>query len=202
MATRRAVKRTYHHGNLRAALIATGLELIAEQGARALTLRELGKRAGVSRTAAYRHFRDRAELLEAIQEAGFERFADALSAARLAAGAGFTARMQALSLAYVRFAREFPAYFEVMFSHPGEPASARHSEQGDRAYEVLHQTIREGQANGEVRDGDSNLLASAAWAIVHGIATLHLERQFAKMPPEVFVRDCSGLILTGLRQFC
>src|SRR5882724_7280987 len=101
-------KRPYHHGNLRAVLIEKGLELIAGQGARALTLRELGKRAGVSRMAAYRHFQDRAALLEAIQEAGFERFADALGAARTGAGDEFTARMHALSLAYVQFAREFP----------------------------------------------------------------------------------------------
>src|SRR6476661_4128845 len=60
----RTPKRSYHHGNLRLTLIQAGLDLIAEQGARALTLRELGKRAGVSRTAAYRHFRDRAALLE------------------------------------------------------------------------------------------------------------------------------------------
>jgi len=104
-------KRTYHHGNLRQALIQSGLELIAEQGARALTLRELGKRAGVSRMAAYRHFRDRAALLDAIREAGFELFAEVLAQARLAAGGDFTSRMQALAVAYVRFARENPAYF-------------------------------------------------------------------------------------------
>src|SRR5882724_331118 len=118
-------KRSYHHGNLRAALIETGLELIAEQGVRALTLRELGKRARVSRMAAYRHFRDRAELLGAVQNAGFEQFADALERARLTAGDGFTARMQALSLAYVRFAREHPAYFEVMFGPSGRPDGDR-----------------------------------------------------------------------------
>jgi len=190
----------YHHGNLRLTLIQTGLDLIAEQGARALTLRELGKRAGVSRTAAYRHFRDRAALLGAIQEAGFERFAEALEQARLAAGDDFTVRMQALAVAYVRFAREYPAYFEVMFSPSGEPESSERGEAGERAFEALHQTIRDGQRAGEVRAGDSLLLACAAWAIVHGIATLELERLFtAQMTPGAFVEACSGVILTGLK---
>jgi len=190
----------YHHGNLRLTLIETGLDLIAEQGARALTLRELGKRAGVSRMAAYRHFRDRAALLEAIREAGFERFAESLEQARLAAGDDFTTRMRALSAAYVRFAREYPAYFEVMFSPAGEPEARRRSEPGERAFEALHQTIREGQAAGEVRTGDSLVLACGAWAIVHGIATLQLERLFtAEMTPEAFIEACSGVIFTGLK---
>jgi AcrR family transcriptional regulator len=190
----------YHHGNLRLTLIQTGLDLIAEHGARALTLRELGKRAGVSRMAAYRHFRDRAALLEAIREAGFERFAEALEEARCAAGEDFTTRMRALSAAYVRFAREYPAYFEVMFSPAGEPEAHPRSEAGERAFEALHQTIRDGQSAGDVRAGDSLLLACAAWAIVHGIATLQLERLFsAEMAPETFIEACSSVILTGLQ---
>jgi len=193
-------KRAYHHGNLRQALIESGLELIAEQGARALTLRELGKRAGVSRMAAYRHFRDRAALLAAIRDAGFERFADALEQTRLTAGQDFTSRMQALSVAYIRFARENPAYFEVMFGPAGLADDSYRSEAGERAFDVLHQTIRDGQQTGDVRAGNSALLASAAWAIVHGISTLELERQFtAEMAPDAFVEACSGLILTGLR---
>ncbi|HEY3457735.1 MAG TPA: TetR/AcrR family transcriptional regulator [Bryobacteraceae bacterium] len=193
-------KRTYHHGNLRQALIQSGLELIAEQGARALTLRELGKRAGVSRMAAYRHFRDRAALLDAIREAGFELFADALEQARLAVRSDFTSRMQALAVAYVRFARENPAYFEVMFSPSGDSAASHHSPAGERAFEALHGTIREGQTSGEVRAGNSLLLASAAWAIVHGISTLELDRQFSKeMAPEKFVEACSGIVVSGLR---
>jgi len=108
--------------------------------------------------------------------------------------------MQALSVAYIRFARENPAYFEVMFGPAGLADDSCRSEAGERAFEVLHQTIRDGQQTGDVRAGNSALLASAAWAIVHGISTLELERQFtAEMAPDAFVEACSGLILTGLR---
>src|SRR5713226_3421377 len=109
-------RRSYHHGNLRASLIEVGLRLIEEKGVRAFTLRELGDRAGVSRMAAYRHFKNKADLLGAISEAGFTQFADALEAARNGASDSFAARLAAMAQAYVRFATEHAAYFEVMFS--------------------------------------------------------------------------------------
>src|ERR1700676_4509372 len=93
----------YHHGNLREALIEAGLKLIEEKGVRALTLREIGAQGGVSRMAAYRHFADKAGLLEAISEGGFAQFADALDQTRGSAGEAFGPRLKAMALAYVRF---------------------------------------------------------------------------------------------------
>src|SRR2546427_401796 len=107
--------RKYHHGNLPAALIEAGLKLIEKRGVRSLTLREIGARVGVSRMAAYRHFADKTDLLAAISEAGFAQFADALELARSKAGKTFPSRLKAMALAYVRFAAEHPAYYEVMF---------------------------------------------------------------------------------------
>src|ERR1700749_2149369 len=101
----------YHHGNLRAALIEQGLELIAEKGPLALTLREIGSRLGVSRTAAYRHFADKNALLSAISEAGFIEFGNALEQACAQAGPRFPARMVAMGIAYLRFTREHASHF-------------------------------------------------------------------------------------------
>src|SRR5437016_14549022 len=84
----------YHHGNLPGALIEAGLKLIEEKGIRALTLREIGAQVGVSRSAAYRHLADKAELLGAIREAGFTQFGDALIAARRAAPDAFAPRLR------------------------------------------------------------------------------------------------------------
>src|SRR5262249_32822221 len=86
----------YHHGNLRAALINAGLKLIARKGVRALTLREIGARVGVSRMAAYRHFANKDDLLAAIREAGFGEFANALDAARSGAGRAFASRLRSM----------------------------------------------------------------------------------------------------------
>src|SRR5262245_63455798 len=94
--TKKKPAERYHHGNLREALIDAGLKLIARKGVRALTLREIGTRVGVSRMAAYRHFANKADLLAAIREAGFGEFADVLDTARSKAGRAFASRLMAL----------------------------------------------------------------------------------------------------------
>lgn len=196
-----AVKKSYHHGNLRPVLIQAGLELIAEKGVRALTLREIGARVGVSRMAAYRHFADKATLLAAVREAGFEKFAAALEAARDAAGKEFAARLNGMGAAYVRFAREHPAYFEVMFgaAPADEPPDECKAER--RAFEILEQAIVEGQAKGDFRAGNSRLMACAAWSLVHGISALKLDTlPFAQgFTADDFTVTCCNFLLSGLR---
>jgi AcrR family transcriptional regulator len=191
---RKQRKPAYHHGNLRAALIEGGVQLIQEEGLRALTLREIGNRLGVSRSAAYRHFADKAALLSAVSEAGFIEFGNVLKAAKDGAATDFAARMDAMGVAYVRFAREHRAHFEVMFGEPTAPGSPA-AEAGARAFGILEQTIREGQERGEVRPGDSRLLARTVWAMSHGISTLRLDGDAAE--PR-FIRFGSGILRTGL----
>ena len=187
-------KKEYHHGNLRAALIDSGLQLIDEKGVRALTLREIGNRLGVSRSAAYRHFADKAALLSAIREAGFTAFGDALEAAKSAAGPDFASRLEAMGIAYVRFANEHRAHFEVMFAAPPDPECAP-SEAGERAFGILEQTIREGQQTADVRSGDSKLLARAVWAQIHGVSVLRLADD--PSTPD-FLRVCFEVLENGV----
>jgi AcrR family transcriptional regulator len=193
--------RAYHHGNLRAALIETGLQLIAEKGPLALTLREIGSRLGVSRTAAYRHFADKPALLDAIREAGFIEFGKALEQARENAGPQFAARMTAMGTAYVRFAREHSAHFQVMFGPAGASPGPSSSAAGERAFGILLDTVKDGQQQGEVRSGDPMLLASVAWAMVHGISALRLDQT---CPLEDRTQDfsaaCSSVLLSGLNR--
>src|SRR5689334_25048142 len=106
------MKRPYHRGNLREQLIETGVHLIQEKGVRALTLREIGARAGVSRMAAYRHFKNKEDLLFAIGEAGFQRFGGALAKARDEAPDNYVDRVLAMGLAYLEFASNHRAHFE------------------------------------------------------------------------------------------
>ena len=190
--------RPYHHGNLRQALIDAGLKLIGKKGVRALTLREIGTRVGVSRMAAYRHFSDKADLLAAIREAGFEQFADALEQARSKAGKTFSSRLKAMAVAYVRFAAEHPAHFEVMFGwNPHQPPPR--SPAGARAFGILEQTIREGQETGDVRSGDSVVLARLVWAEVHGISMLGLAPDLSlRGPGRRFVEFCAEILEIGL----
>jgi AcrR family transcriptional regulator len=173
------VAEKYHHGNLRAVLIEEGVKLVEERGVNALTLREIGDRIGVSRTAPYRHFGEKADLLAAIREAGFSAFADSLEAARDAAGADFTARFEAVGLAYLRFSEEHRAYFEVMFGAGCVRNGTAEDPAGRRAFEVLKGLIREGQAMGAFRAGDPNMMARVVWAMSHGIAVLRFETDYS-----------------------
>jgi AcrR family transcriptional regulator len=188
-------RRAYHHGNLRAALIEAGLELIEQKGVQALTLREIGARVGVSRSAAYRHFKDKAGLLGEISEAGFTQFADALAAARDSARPDFASRFSTMGIAYIRFAQEHRAHFEVMFGPLDFP---RASPQGARAFAVLENTIREGQQSGDVREGDPTALARLVWSLVHGISMLRLERDLAKPGGAKFTLFCTDILRAGL----
>ena len=193
---RKQPKPPYHHGNLRQELIDCGLRLIQEKGIRALTLREIGTRLGVSRTAAYRHFSDKAALLGAIREAGFIEFGDSLSAAHRGAGPDFASRLKAMGAAYMQFAKERRAHFEVMFGEPPEPGSPP-SEAGERAFGILEQTVREGQEHGEVRAGDPGMLARFIWSMVHGASMLNLESQPGERP---FFEFSAEIMMKGLRK--
>ena len=194
-------KRPYHHGNLRESIINESLALIAENGVRALTLREIGARLGVSRMAPYRHFTDKAALLVAISASGFRQFADALEVARCNAGESFKARSEAMAVAYVRFAMEHRAHFEVMFGGGGKPQclDASGEIEAHRAFSVLEETVREGQRTGEVIEGDSVAPARVLWALVHGISALGLEQEPKQGNWKAdFTRFCAGVLQSGL----
>lgn len=173
-------KTTYHHGNLQAALLSAALELVQEQGPSAISLREVARRAGVSHAAPAHHFGDKAGLLTALAIQGFERFAAALRAGGARAGAQDELRFAWMGWAYVMFAAEHRAYFDIMFRpellHNQDPALVRAA--GD-AYSVLTESVR--ATHHEDEDAESlELAAIRAWAEVHGLATLWLEGNLPK----------------------
>lgn len=155
-------------GGLRARLVQAAIEMVAEFGGEP-SLRELAKRLGVSPMASYRHFPNKAALMEAVTEAGFR-----LLHARLAeadASGGDDERLLAQGIAYVAFAIGHPTLFRLMFH--GQPAEAGGGSARAAAYAVLQSRIV--QALG--RDGPH--VALACWALVHGLAVLHLDAGMA-----------------------
>src|SRR5882724_8394312 len=109
-------ERPYHHGNLRTALLAAAEVTVRERGVQELSLRELAREVGVSHGAPRRHFPDRQALLDALAEAGFGRLGAELRSAADGAGEEFEARLQAIAVAYVRFATRDAALLELMFA--------------------------------------------------------------------------------------
>jgi AcrR family transcriptional regulator len=194
-------RRAYHHGNLRPALIAEALRVLAEGNSAALSLRELARRLGVSHAAPYRHFGDKDALLAAIAEEGFQLLADALDQAATLEPDDPLGQLTATGLAYVRFALDHPHHFGVMFSSLPSTSPSLLSA-GRRAFEVLVRTIQTGQQAGLVAMRDPRELATVAWAEVHGLVTLLLNRQLSVATDaavEVLVRRCCGMLIDGLR---
>lgn len=179
---RKAKKRAYHHGDLERALVETAVRMIRHDGVAALTLRAVGARLGVSRTALYRHFDGKQALLARVASEGFKRFHETLTTAVVRAEATGADPMPAMSAAYMNFARANPSHYQTMFSgvltdFKRYPDLQRH---GEAAFNVLLDAIRRGQASRRIRPGDPVELAEITWALNHGIATLGMANQLPR----------------------
>jgi AcrR family transcriptional regulator len=166
----------YHHGDLRRALVEEAVRTIQHEGIDGLTLRAVGERLRVSRTALYRHFADKSALLAAVARDGFSMLRAALVDAWEREGRG-RAGFEAMGLAYVRFAVANPSHYRVMFGgFLAQPtADAELSREAGAAFQVLVDAIVAQQEEGLVRRDDSVQLARFIWATVHGIAMLAID---------------------------
>ena len=159
------------------------MRTIAEQGVDALTLRHVGQRLGVSRTALYRHFSDKSALLAAVARDGFHRFRNDLQEAWVKGG-GTRRGFELMGVAYVRFALANPAHYRVMFGDyrhfcDKDPELAAEAQ---AAFQVLVDALTSLQAAGLVHRDEPRTLATFIWAIVHGIAMLAINGQLGPEP--------------------
>jgi AcrR family transcriptional regulator len=174
-------KAGYHHGDLRRTLIEASVAVITKDGIDALTLRTLATKAGVSSGAPYHHFADRADLLSAIAQAGFEMLGEAMVASRDAAAPDASAKLAAMGKAYVTFALTHAGHFRVMFRGEAKTALAQGpSASSERTFDLLVQVIQDCQRAGTAPPGDTRPLVLAAWSVVHGMATLWLDGSLPK----------------------
>jgi AcrR family transcriptional regulator len=170
--------RPYHHGDLRTVLLDAATQAIGEVGPAALSLRDLARRAGVSHAAPAHHFGDKAGLLTALATDGFARLAATLRATYEATGSFLE-----VGVAYVRFAATHRAHFEVMFRpelyRTDDPELVRARE---AARSQLYPPAADLAADITNGPGDGVRAAVAAWSLMHGLATLWLNRN---LPPEL-----------------
>lgn len=191
--------RPYHHGNLRAALLAQAEQTLRQHGLDGLSLRELARQIGVSHAAPRRHFADRQALLDALAESGFARLGAELRAAAERAGEDYEARLRATNLAYVRFAINEAALLELMFAGKHrEQAGALH-EAADRAFSVILELMEEGQAGGVLEPGDPERIGLLLFATMQGIAALVTAGIVAPEQVDSLVADAIGRFLHGPR---
>ena len=173
----------YHHGDLRAAALALGLEKLASQDVPDLGLRAIARDLGVSATALYRHFASKDALLDALALEGLRQLGESQCAAAAAAGGG-EAAFRATGEAYVRWAVANPALFSRTFarSPPADLAAA------DSCDNEAERQLQAGISSVLPQLGPGSDRASAAmhaWALVHGLANLILAGHIANDPATI-----------------
>ncbi len=187
---------TYHHGNLRQALLLAARELACESGIDSLTLREVARRAGVSHAAPYNHFSDKAALTRAMAAEAFHDLANALRVAAATQRKPLKA-LEAVGKAYLRYAFEHPAEFRFIFRDDlRQDETDEVNKAGERAYGVLLETVRTCHEAGLLSDQDPDLLALTAWSTTHGLATLLVSgpQQHLKADPRAFERTVTAVL--------
>lgn len=165
-------RKTYHHGNLKEALVDATRSLIVERGPRAFTLAEAARQAGVSPAAPYRHFKGREDLLEEVARQGFDEFRDYLSAAY---GDGAPNPIEAIwriGQAYLAFANERPGSYIAMFEsglsfEPGTELTRA----AERAKDVLVQASSQ-LVPAKGPKPPPLMIANHLWALSHGVVEL------------------------------
>lgn len=154
---------SYHHGDLRQALLSAAREALERHGPASLSLRDLARQLGVSHNAPYRHFADREALLDALSAEGFARLAEALQQAR---GDSAAERIAAMGQVYVAFADAHPGLFALMFQPVDAAARPTTVPVATRALEMLRTGIR------EVTGHEDPVDVATLWALVHGLSAL------------------------------
>lgn len=185
---------SYHHGDLRAACIRAARELLEENGNSELSLRAVARRAGVSATAPYRHFADREALVSAVAAEGYRELATDLGTAQPSPSA--PEDLIDIGVAYVRFALDHPALFRVMFAEPCDPTSPERVAATQAINAYLHHIVAT-----VLPATDTAAMATTLWALVHGLAFLHLDGKLDASSPETVAatvrRAATTLLGTG-----
>ncbi len=179
MTTATAESRPYHHGDLSRALVDAARKILETDGPAALSLRAVAREAGVSPAAPYHHFKDKAELLEAVAHEGWVELDLALSKAR-AATEHPSERMSNLGVAYVCFARDNPAIYRVMYDCSRDKDALPDQLKEGGAYCQVRDTLAE-QSKTPLAEIDLELATIAGWCAGHGLAEMIGFKQFAHL---------------------
>ena len=193
-------KKTYHHGDLKNALIKAGVDILAKDGVGGLSLRKVASKAGVSHSAPYSHFADKQALIAAISTEGFRQLYERVSAVAEEYKTKPSRQLVEVAWAYVQFALDDRDRFKVMFSGilEKEREYPEFVAEAQRNFQLVKMIVEANQATGVLRSGPSDLVALSAWGIIHGFSMLLLEGQISHTVLEQ--RDLRGLVEFQLEQ--
>jgi AcrR family transcriptional regulator len=195
-------KTTYHHGDLKNALIQAGIKILARDGIGGLSLRKVAREAGVSHAAPYAHFADKQDLIAAIASDGHRHILEQLQAIRLRHAGDPLRQFAAAAWAYLNFGLDAPDHYRITFSgvlqdehrHPDFIENSQHNMQ------VLKTIVEEGRQAGllDAENINSELQAVIVWGILHGLVLLIIQRQV----PGELLEQCTPeeMLAAALRQ--
>lgn len=181
--------KTYHHGDLREALIKAGRALLEKDGIEALTLRACARKAGVSHAAPQHHFAGINDLLADIAATGFEDFVKVLDK-NAALSPSPVEKLKAMGHSYVAFARERPAVYQLMFGVAAPLASERLQVAKVAAWEQLANLVSDAAG-----PEDKEAKAMQVWSAVHGFSMLVISQ---RLPPMVSIPQALKRVVDGL----
>lgn len=215
---------SYHHGDLRSALIAASVDLVCDVGADAFTLKDASRIAGVSVAAPYRHFADKAELLFEVAEQGFQRMHKRMLQILEGHEIGSIGAITVLGQGYVGFAGTYPHLFRLMFTDhqaspdvsletlmaadvPGPMAQrivqlldvgstdmtsyelAKSPNKGIACFSILLKNLATFLDENGIDVGETLRVATPLWALVHGTASLLIDKNFQNFMPGIETDD-------------
>jgi AcrR family transcriptional regulator len=197
-------RRTFRHGDLRNALVTAGLAMARAGGPHAVILREATRQAGVSPNAAYRHFRNQAELLDAVRSACYAQLAGAIEEEMKKCRPGRNPQvfarksLRAVGMGYLGFAMREPGLFRTAFSisppvESTDPVNA--ASLGLNPFQLLSLALDRMHESGLMSAQDRKDAEFLAWSTVHGLALLVLEGPLHKLPPEMIMNLGERMVL-------
>jgi AcrR family transcriptional regulator len=188
------LKTSYHHGELRQALIDAARLLISEREGNDFSLSDACRRAGVSTAAPYRHFSDKTQILSEVIAQGFVDMSNRFRMATEAFPPGSRDRIVAVGQVYLAFAIGEPALFRMMFSQkPNLADDDVATVQGKACFAYVLQEVVDYCTFHRV-EGDAWMIAMQLWTLVHGAASLTIDGDYAKVAPEI---DTARMIAVG-----
>src|SRR5688572_19597499 len=166
-------KKTYHHGDLKNALIQAGVEILAKDGVSGLSLRKVALKAGVSHTAPYSHFADKQALIAAISTEGFRQLYERTHVVIEKYQGKPPKQLIEVAWEYVQFAMDDPGRFKVMFSGvlEQEKEYPEFVTESQNNFQQVVELVKLNQLAGVLQTGPADLIALSAWGIVHGFIT-------------------------------
>ena len=200
MSTDETTRKSYHHGDLREALLAAAQQIIAEEGVDAVTMRGLSQRVGVSRTAPYRHFEDKAALLAAVAQQGFEQLISALRQVRTGDPTlSSLTRFERMGIGYVRFAVQNPTAYRLMYGVDAIQADdhpALRTIISDTHQELIA-ILRECKEAGLIQAWRSRDVAVTVWSACHGLSLLLIDGHLPGVE-DLVIERMAAILSAGL----